>query len=120
MWSKIEKPKTFNGMRPLRESPAVYRGAKSGAAFLVVPQGVTDAKSADIYTDGNGKLAFKLGDKGAYTVNRVSKASKATRITIPKQYAGRVPYGTTACTLSQDGGMLVLDLNQFGLAAAAE
>ena len=112
MWKKI-KPVRPSPM-PRRATPAVNR-ARTGdqAASLILPGDMVHADHATIYCDGNGKLAFAIGDRGEYKV-KARGTSRTRCVTIPNTYADRIPYGTTDVSLSRDGDMLVLDLNQIG------
>lgn len=113
-WTMIEKKTGFTG-RKSRTTPAVSK-PKRGTCVLLVPDTTTTFKRANIYTDGNGKLAFHFCDGGKYSVNRCSKVSKQLQITIPSAFTARIPSGTTDARLTRDGDFYVLDLSQFAAA----
>lgn len=112
MWTKVKKHKSAK--REKRVVPAVSR-IRSGnrQASLILPQGMATAAAADIYSDGNGKLAFAFSDKGAYKVFRRNRTSVSDAICIPLQFADLFPFGTNDAALTPDGDMLVLDSAQF-------
>lgn len=119
MWKKITKQvgrKNIGGSE-LRKTPATFR-PKKGGAHLVLPAGATDAIAADVFSDGNGKLAYVFADKGEYKLRKAGPKSKARIVTIPNSFAKRIPYGTTDVTLYTEAGMTILDLSQFEKAAS--
>ncbi len=115
MWTKITKSSNRRRfVRAGREVPAVMRnrtGTKS--ACLVMPPHLVSAAQVNIYSDGNGKLAYSFDDRGEYKVRLLSSASKSVRLSVPYNLSDRIPYGTTDAVLTRDGDMWVLDLSQF-------
>lgn len=111
MWKKIDKYTPISP-REARTSFAVARG-RSGhqAATLIVPGDMVSAERANIYSDGNGKLAFHMCEGGAFKVSMTSPAAKTRKIAIPADKASRIPFGTTDVQMTRDGDMWVLDLN---------
>lgn len=108
-WTKV----AVRGRREPRASPAVSRN-RTGArvATMILPGSMGPFPNrADLYSDGNGKLAFALGDEGAASVRM---SGRTARITIPAQFADRIPYGTKDVSLVRDGDMFVLNLNALG------
>jgi len=71
------------------------------------------AKRADIFSDGNGRLAFSFATDGGYSVITPAKSSLCSHITIPAKFADRIPFGVTDVVLTRDGDLLVLDLAQL-------
>lgn len=116
MWTKIKKATGTGNKRAPRDVPAVSR-ARTGSknAVLVLPAPMVTAERCDIYSDGNGKLAFAQGRKGEYRVFKPSPNAACRAVSIPATMAHRIPYGTTDAVLTRDGDMLVLDLNQFAV-----
>ena len=115
MWTKITKSSNRRSFgRAAREVPAVMR-ARTGAkrACLVMPSHLVSAARANIYSDGNGKLAYSFDDRGEYNVHLSSRNSKSFRLSVPYNLYDRIPYGTTDAVLTRDGDMWVLDLSQF-------
>lgn len=119
MWTKITKFEGRGGIvgREKRTTPAVTRN-KSGGAALVLPEGSTSAKSADIFSDGNGKLGFVFSDSGEYAVSRTNKTSLCMNVRIPAKWEKHIPFGTTDASLGTEAGMTILDLSQFQQVAA--
>lgn len=113
MWTKVTKHEGRGGHRALaRTVPAVQRPTCGSSSSLVLPSGMIRGKFCDIYSDGNGRLAFRMGAKGEYAVRaHGGNGSRSGGVTIPSMFASRIPFGTTDVTLEDDGGMLVLDLN---------
>lgn len=111
-WTKIEKNRP--SVRKERTLPAVTRsrtGARS--ATIVLPKShALNANAADVYSDGNGKLAFAPRVGGKFKVQSY-KGNALQRVSIPIQFAPRIPFGTTDAALTADGDMIVLDLDQF-------
>lgn len=105
MWTKHEAPK-----KPARRmQPAIRRRSTGPDALLVLPQEVITGPRADVFSDGD-RLGFRLGQDGDYPV-QTPNAPAATRVLrIPGKFATRVPVGTTDISLTQEDGMLVLDL----------
>lgn len=114
MWTKISPRRGRVGFNK-RETPAVSRFTRAPKiGVLVLPEKIAgDATRADVFTDLEGRAAFRLGHKGAYAVRSQNKTGATRIVTIPAELIHLVPYGTTDCSLEEDGGMLVLDLNQF-------
>lgn len=107
-WELVVKRRGVNG----RKTPAVTR-VKGGhkVAFLSLPVEYVAGPRADILSDGNGSLAFRLSDRGAFSVYRPNACSTISRVAIPASWAPRIPFGTTDVHLERDGDLLVLDLN---------
>lgn len=117
MWKKLTKGSGLNRAgKEARKTPAVSR-SRSGAkiASLILPSGFVTAARADIYSDGNGKIAYAFSERGEYSVYTPTAKAKTLRVSIPKSVAGHIPYGTTDAVLTADGDMWVLDVSQFGL-----
>lgn len=114
-WTKVKS--AGSGRRATRKTPAVARNRTgSQTASIILPKDMGDnGDRASFYSDGNGKLAVAFGDSGDFSVMR--NKSGTARITIPRQYAHKIPFGTTDVFLSADGDMLVLDLSAIGAAA---
>jgi hypothetical protein len=106
MWTKVDKKKGADQ----RQSFAVVRW--SNAAALIVPGCAVVGERADVYVDGN-RIGYRIGDSGEFSVSVANKASVAKRVTIPSRFVGMVPEGTTDATVTMEGGMIVLDLDQF-------
>ena len=119
MWKKIKRTYNLKG-RDARSTFAVTRPPSGHRnAALLVPAVHAVSPRADIFSDGNGRLAFSFTPHGTYAVSGAGTSpGGARRITIPADYAERVPYGTTEAQIVEDGGMLVLDLRQFKGAGA--
>lgn len=112
-WTKVTKNSGKGaGRRPARTTPAVVR-YKGGNAHLVLPAGYTDAKAADVFSDGNGKLGFTFSNDGDYSIHKPSKSATTSRLGIPTRFKDRIPLGTTDVVLTADGVVTVLDLSQF-------
>lgn len=114
-WKMIEK---HGGRRQHRRdmertTPAVQRNFGAKASHLIIPVGMTAFKSANIYSDGNGRLAFHFCEGGAYRIASCGPVSKCLRVTIPSAHTSRIPAGTTDAVLTRDGDMHVLDTAQF-------
>lgn len=116
MWKKVKKERNSFG-RAKRETPAVRRG-RTGArgAQLIIPEHMISGERASVYSDGNGKLAFVMGDTGEFKVFATTTNGAARSIAIPKPWAERIPFGTHDVSLAKDGDMLVLDLNTIAAA----
>lgn len=112
MWVKLKRTRPAGG-KEKRKTPAVCR-TRTGAqgAFAVFPEGMMPVGRADIYADGS-RIAFCSSSSGKFAVSRSSKTSKATRVTIPIQFADFVPFGMTDVEMAVEGDMLVLDLTQI-------
>ena len=110
MWTKVT-PKRAVGA-PARTVPAVQRPINdNGVASAIFPDGWAHGPRCDVYSDGNGRLAFKFGERGEYKVGTSGPKSRAKLVTIPSQFRARIPYGTTDVMMTSEGGMYVLDLN---------
>lgn len=114
MWTKITNSRGMGIARASRDVPAVMRGRTGAkAAYLVMPSHLVSAARANIYSDGNGKLAYSFDDRGEYKVNLFSRNSKSVKLSVPYNLSDRIPYGTTDAVLTRDSDMWVLDLSQF-------
>ncbi len=111
MWKKVEK-KRLGRAKPARTSFAVSRG-RSGhqAASLVIPADAVSGPRANIYSDGNGKLAFHMGESGSFAVSITGPKARSRKIAIPSTHAHRIPFGTTEVSMQREGDMWVLDLS---------
>ena len=119
MWKKYTPPKVGSNGRLVRTVPAVFRGRTGRkAAVLVLPDQMATAERCDIYENGHRFLAFQQHDDGFFSVISASSGGKVKHVTVPAKYAHRIPYGTTDVTLTRDGDMLVLDLDQLPRPAA--
>lgn len=109
-WTKITS--TFGV--PKKKNPSVMRH-RSGAkqAFLTIPKDFTDADRVNIYSDGNGKLAFDFTNEGERSIFRVGGKSHRCRVFIPSSHSGLIPYGTTDAVLTEENGLHILDTAQF-------
>lgn len=116
MWTRITSNKGKPVGRAKRTAFGVARG-RTGfqSAKLIIPEGATAAPRASVYSDGNGKIAFSFGDKGDLKVSGQTTRS----VSIPKQLAHMIPFGTRDVSLTEDGGMLILDTKQFAPADVA-
>jgi len=118
MWTKVKR-----GYEPRkrRTTPAIHR-TRSGVrqARLVLPAEYVTAGRADIYSDGNGKLGFRLHDAGEFALTTANKTSQMRVVSLPVALSEGLPYGTTDVTLTYDGDMLVLDKSLLTRAMAAE
>ena len=104
-WKKVEKARP--GRR--RQRPAVARAGR--LASLVLPKEMVPADRADVYVDGD-LLAFHIHDGGSRFVAKSGGAKAASmKLSIPAQFAARIPLGTTDVELAEEDGMLILDLN---------
>lgn len=113
-WTKIKPKNTINGRAP-RTTPGVARSRSgSRAAKVILPPNYVFGERADVYSDGNGKLAFSMGERGAYVVAKSNNSRLARTIIIPSGYAHLIPYGTMDCELTRDGDMWVLDTSTLG------
>jgi hypothetical protein len=114
-WTKV-KPTRGGYGTPARSQFAVQRPISSGgaASFIIPEQWAALGSKASVYSDGNGKLAFSIGDTGEYVVGKSGPQSRAKKVTIPSAFTPRLPYGTTDCRVEFDGSLIVLDLSQFG------
>jgi hypothetical protein len=113
MWTKLSKETSLSGREP-RTKPAVSRTRTGGkAATLILPKSYVNGPRANVYSDGNGKLAFALGEKGEFAVWTNGGKTSTSKVTIPTRFADRIPYGVTDVSLTIDGDMLVLDLSQL-------
>lgn len=113
-WTKVEKTRRGlgAGMAP-RTSFAVRRGRTGHqAATFIIPEGEVHGSRASIYSDGNGKLAFRISDKGDFSAFK-GKNQRVAQVSIPARMASRIPFGTHDAEVTRDGDMLVLDLTQF-------
>lgn len=111
-WTKLSKARHTTKGRDKKLTPVVRRYA-SGDSKLCVPSGTTPFSSVNIYSDGNGRLAFHFCDGGEYAVFKSNKTSLQQMIQIPAEFVGRLPFGTTDVTLTREGDFYVLDLNQI-------
>lgn len=114
-WTKVKPVKTITGRDP-RKTFGVRRnrsGSRSAALLLPSHIEVPENARASVYSDGNGRIAFAVGASGEYKVIRAKGAEKSSKLTIPSQYAERIPYGTRDAEVTFDGDMMVLDLSQF-------
>lgn len=98
-----------------RQTPAVYRGqGQSQAAQIIFPEKLHGgAVGVDVFTDGNGRIAFRLNNGGSRKVWARSANASDRVATIPAEFRDRIPFGLTDVHLDRDGDMLVLDLSQF-------
>jgi len=109
-WTKVENKR---GIRK-RATPATSKlRSRPNVAVLILPHHMATGSRADIYSDGNGSLAFSFGETGKYAVSSLSGRAATRRISIPTKYSADIPIGTTDAVLTSDGDMLVLDMSQF-------
>lgn len=109
-WTKIP---SVHG-KPRKKNPSVMR-TRTGAqtAFLNVPNDFTGAEYFNVYSDGNGKLAFDFTHAGERLIFRVGGKSHQSRMVIPSSHAAMIPFGTTDAVLTVENGLHVLDTAQF-------
>lgn len=120
MWTKVKPNRGNPNLKPnnKRVTFAVMRNrSHAKPAFLIIPEGMAPGPRASVYHDGD-RLAFAFGQRGDYKVGAAG-AGKAFKVTIPSQFADRIPYGTTDVTPTRDGDMLVLDLSAIGQAQSS-
>jgi len=116
-WTKVENKR---GIRK-RATPATSKlRSRPNVAALILPHHMATVSRADIYSDGNGSLAFSLGETGEYAAVKASNDARAVRISIPAKYSASIPFGMNDVVLTSDGDMLVLDLSQFTETTPAE
>lgn len=121
MWKKVEitRGRNLNGAQRVM-TPRLQRSVTSGVARLCLPGEMVSANRFDVYDDGNGRIGVLMNPKGERSVVSNKKATQHQRfLTIPKKYAPCIPYGTHEATVTQDGGMLVIDLSQFNATQVA-
>jgi hypothetical protein len=110
-WTKIKSDARGKAGRLGRTQPAIQRHPSGNKqARLILPCGMMEKGRANIYSDGNGKLAFSASIDGEYAVRQNSKGSKSLQISIPQCISAGIPFGTHNVDLGRDGDMLVLDL----------
>jgi hypothetical protein len=118
MWTKHKNPALGRGKK--RTEFAVSKSRPDGSTSLLVPESkwrdAWDGQRVDVLIDG-ALVGFWFTSAGAYKPHRPSAASATTRLPIPRPLAAPLPYGTTDCTVTEEDGMLVLDLAQFKMAA---
>ncbi len=115
MWTKVKKN---TAARPARSEFGVRRD-RSGTqqAKLLIPGSAMRSGTAEIYSDGNGKLAFLIADKGS---RKIAATGKSGVLSIPLNLSHLIPFGTRDAVLTADGDMLVLDTAQFKAAEPAQ
>jgi hypothetical protein len=113
-WKKITR-KRFAGKASRTEFAVSRSRTGTQNATLIIPgcAGIEDER-ANVYSDGNGKLAFHFAGDGVFKVTKGSSAATSCRVSIPKDYAERIPFGVNDVSLTRDGDMYVLDLTQIG------
>lgn len=113
MWTKVKKCAGSPAGRPARTRPAVRRlKSDPRGVALIFPAEFMPEPTCNVYSDGNGKLAFEPALGGTYKVSKDFGAlSRCRRVAIPSIFADRIPFGTTEVTLARDGHLHVLDLN---------
>ena len=115
MWKKIKRAK---GAGRDRRNTFGVRRTKTGnkSSFFLMPQGTTNKPAVNIYSDGKGNIAFEFADKGEF---KVGKAGAVQQISIPREFASLIPYGTRDCAVMWDDSLLILNVNQFQPKAVA-
>ena len=114
MWTKINKRDNVTGNigRGPRTTYAVRRNKKA-QPFFIIPKDARPGQRADIFSDGNGKLAYVFSSQGDYKVMQPRKGGAYYSVTIPTQYSHLIPEGTTDVSVYTESGMTVLDLSQI-------
>lgn len=116
-WTNIT-PTVWTEVKP--QSSQAARGgfaitSYDKATHLVVPPNVSPtATHADIFSDGNGRIAVRFSKVGARKMSPSSNRSKTRRLYLP---VGKFPKGTTPVELTRDDDLWVLDLKSIGAAA---
>jgi hypothetical protein len=112
MWTKIDKKPVTKGGRPPKSKPTISRFAKKRKfARLNIPADMVTADRVDFYCDGR-RLGMRFNEAGIYSVSG-RPPSLQRGLTVPVQHVDRIPFGTRECDLTEEDGMLVLDLAQF-------
>lgn len=114
-WTKVNRRTNFKGRDP-RKTFGVSN--MNGNLRFLVPEGQTHANAANIFTDGNGRIAYQFSDDGTYKAYKAKNGQRQKTFTIPSEYADRIPAGTRDAKVERDGEMFVLDLSQFSQAGA--
>jgi hypothetical protein len=96
-----------------RKIPAVQRHVSRGCGTLYLPPGYVLGERADLYSDGNGRLAIEYNPEGKFKMIATSRGSSIKMMTIPKAYATRFPLKTTDVTVYWENNMLILNTLQF-------
>lgn len=106
-----------NGRPPVYYGPTVARAPSNPiVADLILPKAtVRTARAADVFDDGAGRIGFRFVDRGDRKVKLYG--NHRVMIGIPRRYVDLIPMGRTACTVTEESGLLVLDLNQFEVVA---
>jgi hypothetical protein len=92
---------------------------KTGATQLSLPEALVPHMAVDVFCDEAGRIGFKFHNRGKRKVWRPSRWTKQLRCSLPRSFAGTIPLGTTDVELTDEDGMLVLDLSAVGKAGAA-
>lgn len=108
VWQKLSNLKLES-----RTGFSVFRAAEYHTCFLCMPEGTTCESRADVFFDGQHRLAFRFCSSGQYSVYAISKTARAKRVTIPAQVRDQIPPGTHHVEMTEEDGMLILDLRQF-------
>lgn len=109
-WVQLE---TFvnMGAKP-KTDPYVYRAPSNpNAASLLISRDIVKGAKATIFENGQGAIGWKFGDFGTYKASIANRSM--ARLGIPARYAVRVPFGRTPTLIREEGGLIVLDFNQF-------
>lgn len=113
-WTPIERQPRSNLPRREALRCALVQRHKAGQAKISFPVGYfPTGDRCVIQTDGNGRLAFKVGDEGPYKVWS-HKATGRREATIPVPYNDRIPRGSHQAPIVMEDGMFILDLTAFG------
>lgn len=96
---------------PKKNHPRVGRSkASPNIGYLTLPALDDDTPGRfDIY-ESHDFLGLHFVKNGTHKLYEAQK-----RVTIPKRFALRFPFGTTPCEVTRNGEMWVLDLKQFEL-----
>ena len=113
MWTKVKKftgRNNFSAKKARTKFGVARRRSGSCSAFLIVPHSENVSGAADVYSDGNGRLAFRFHDAGEYRVRKDTAGGKAMSVIIPSTHSHNIPFGTRDVEVERDGDMVVLNL----------
>lgn len=94
----------------IEAKPKLSRSQRNpNIAQLRLPRDIATARRVSIYHDGGHKIGLVFRDSGERSVGFC--AGQYRLISIPRQLVDLIPFGTHEITLSDENGMLVLDLS---------
>ena len=111
VWLKV--PRCYNIGRPATDLTPILRRYKStpASALLRLSVKMLPTRRVDFFENGATRIGIVASDDGEYAVSVQGKRGRVVRL--PSRFAEMVPFGVTEISVTQELGMLVIDLSQI-------